>query len=61
MPRNDREGTHLPFCLSLAVGADSIPVNWAKDEPDMSPFDQFGEMLETPHTREHLHTLNQIP
>jgi len=36
MPRNDREGTHLPFAhLFLDFPSKiNIPVNWAKDEPE---------------------------
>jgi len=64
MPRNDREGTHLPFCLSQICSPLSdvnFPVNWAKDEPDMSKSGEFGEMLEILHACEHLHKVNQIP
>jgi len=35
MPRNDREGIHLPFCLiRYMLSLPNFPVNWAKDEPD---------------------------
>ncbi len=63
MPRNGREGTHLPFCLSLVAlnFKINIPVNWAKDEPDMSKSGEFNEMLGILHTCEHLHFLHQIP
>lgn len=60
MLRNDREGASLTLLPNLVL-ASNFPVNWAKDEPDMSPFDQFGEKLETSHTNEHLHKVNQIP
>ena len=62
MPRNGREGTHLPFAhLFLDYPSKrNIPVNWAIS-PDMSIFGEFGEMLETNNTQKHLHKMNQIP
>jgi len=64
MPRNSREGTHLPFAhrgLSNTSISLLIEQKMNLNASDMSKKHQFGEKLETPHPYEHLHTLNQIP